>query len=711
MNRCPRTRSSCTILSPCGLDVSSADKIAAMWRPRRRFLTALGAAATLAAAVLLVWSGLALTRRLERQAAIVFEDSAVQEARARLPEIERGLKTKGDAAVAALLALPPDPSAAALTSIEAAHPIIETPFILAADQTLAFPPPPPAVLASLAAEEPAPPEFLRAVRLALKPAPAGAGDPVAALATVATAPEIALPWRLRARAAQAGFLLRTGRAVEASETYRRIEDDFADELRESSRPSRAQIAAARARALSAQGRDAEARTTLWRAIESIEMVSPARREAPPGSDDAALLLDEAARHAASASDPPFAARLAASRTAHEAAARSIRFARTVREWILPRLARGSGEERIAGDLSGESFLIAWKPAPAGSWQAAAGFCLRPRVAVEEASAALAAGSKLPLALASLPLPAGFHELLPFPGSLGSLRIGLDRAAWNRHLGSARRPFRIAAVMIVCLGLLLVAGAAFGVVMLRREMFLARMKTEFVANVSHELKTPLALIRLFGETLLLNRVRDSDKAREYYGIIVRESERLTHLVNNVLDFSSIEAGKKAFDFASVNLGRTVSDTLATYQFQLEEKGFRIEPSIAPDLPSIHGDANAIAQALINLLNNAVKYSTERKEIAVRAERLGPTVRVSVADRGIGISPDEIRLVFDAFYRSNEARRIGTRGSGLGLSLVQHILKAHGGSVELKSKLGEGSIFTLVFPIPAAADRPSTETSAP
>ncbi len=682
-----------------------------MWRPRRRFFTVLGAAATIAAAVLLVWSGLALTQRLERQAAIVFEDLAVQEARSRLPEIERGLKAKEDAAIAALLALPADASAAALSTVGAAHPIIETPFILAADQTLAFPPAPPLSLAPLAAEEPAPPEFLRAVRLALKPTAARAGDAAVALATVAAAPEIAVPWRLRARAAQAGFLLRSGRAVEASEAYRRIEEDFADELRESSRPSRAQIAAARARALSAQGRAAEARTALWSALESLEKSLEADPAALPGSDDAALLLDEATRHAESASDPPFAARLAESRIAHEAAARAIRFARTVREWILPRLARGSGEERIAEDLSGETFLIAWKPAPPGTWQAAAGICLRPRVAVEEASAALASGSKLPLGLASLPVPAGFHELFALPGSLGSLRIGLDREGWNRHLGNARRPFRIAAAMIVCLGLFLGAGAAFGLVMLRREMFLARMKTEFVANVSHELKTPLALIRLFGETLLLDRVRDADKAREYYGIIVRESERLTHLVNNVLDFSSIEAGKKAFDFSPVSLGRLVADTLATYEFQLEEKGFRIERSIAPNLPSTHADANAVAQALINLLNNAVKYSTDRKEIAIRAERAGQTIRVSVADRGIGIAPEEAKLVFDAFYRSNEARRLGTRGSGLGLSLVQHILKAHGGAVELKSKVGEGSIFTLVFPIRAAPERPSTELRSP
>jgi signal transduction histidine kinase len=224
-----------------------------------------------------------------------------------------------------------------------------------------------------------------------------------------------------------------------------------------------------------------------------------------------------------------------------------------------------------------------------------------------------------------------------------------------------------------------------------------LKTDFVANVSHELKTPLSLIRLFGETLLLDRLRDPAKAREYYEIIVRESERLTHLVNNVLDFASIEAGQKQFNFRPTNLSQLVADTLEAYRLQLEERGFRVQVDTPPDLPPVLADPDAVGQALLNLLDNAVKYASEEKQIVVRVERAGEEARIAVTDRGIGISPREARRVFETFYRAPAARRMGTRGSGLGLSLVRHILQAHGGNVELKSAPGKGSTFTLVFPL--------------
>jgi signal transduction histidine kinase len=223
-----------------------------------------------------------------------------------------------------------------------------------------------------------------------------------------------------------------------------------------------------------------------------------------------------------------------------------------------------------------------------------------------------------------------------------------------------------------------------------------MKTELVANVSHELKTPLALIRLFGETLLLERVTDPERRKEALSIIMRESERLTHLIANVLDFAAIEAGKKAYRLEPQDIGRVARETYERYRFQLDAKGFAHSFESAADLPPVLADADAIAQALLNLIENAIKYSPERKVIAVRVDTDADRVRIAVEDRGMGISADDRERIWDDFYRSKAARALGTRGSGLGLSLVRHILEAHGGRVSMESAPGEGSRFTLDFP---------------
>ena len=163
-----------------------------------------------------------------------------------------------------------------------------------------------------------------------------------------------------------------------------------------------------------------------------------------------------------------------------------------------------------------------------------------------------------------------------------------------------------------------------------------MKTEFVANVSHELKTPLALIRMFAETLQLGRVSDQEQRSKYYGIITRESERLTHLIANVLNFSSIEAGRKTYDFAPIDIGQVVRDVVSSYRYQLDANGFAHTVNIAESLPTVHADADAAAQAVLNLIENAVKYSVESKDIDVSVSRSEHTVDVAVTDRGIGIS---------------------------------------------------------------------------
>ncbi|HET7292043.1 MAG TPA: HAMP domain-containing sensor histidine kinase [Vicinamibacteria bacterium] len=236
---------------------------------------------------------------------------------------------------------------------------------------------------------------------------------------------------------------------------------------------------------------------------------------------------------------------------------------------------------------------------------------------------------------------------------------------------------------------------------QREMHLSRLKSDFVANVSHELKTPLALIRLFAETLELGRVPSDDKARQYYRVINKESQRLTQLINNILDFSRIEAGKKEYRFAPTDLARVVHEVVDAYRFQIEQQGFALELDVPEGLPEIAVDKEALGQALINLLNNAIKYSRDDKRIriAVRVEK--ERVSICVADRGIGIEMSEQKKIFEKFYRAEDSLVHDTKGSGLGLSLVRHIMEAHGGSVQVESAPGSGSTFTLSLPIRGVA----------
>jgi signal transduction histidine kinase len=293
---------------------------------------------------------------------------------------------------------------------------------------------------------------------------------------------------------------------------------------------------------------------------------------------------------------------------------------------------------------------------------------------------------------------GFTTLAALSAGRWFLRLGLPEKTWKDMVGRARQPFVVAGALIALLGLVLALGLWIFLRGVRQELLLSRLKTEFVANVSHELKTPLALIRLFGETLLLDRVADPAQRRKYYEIITRESERMSLLITNVLNFSSIEAGKKTYQLRACQIGEIVRQTVDSYRFELEEKGFRYSLEVAESMPEVLADADAVSQALINLLENAIKYSPEQKDIVVRVWGENGTVRASVRDRGVGIRREEQNFIWQDYYRTREARALGSRGSGLGLSVVQHIMKAHHGKVEVESETGEGSVFTLVFPLP-------------
>ena len=261
---------------------------------------------------------------------------------------------------------------------------------------------------------------------------------------------------------------------------------------------------------------------------------------------------------------------------------------------------------------------------------------------------------------------------------------------------ARENFYENLFLLLLLDLILIGAAWFVLRNVRREMELARLKSDFVSNISHELRTPLALIRMFAETLEMGRVPTEARRQEYYRIIQQETERLSHLVNNILNFSRIEAGKKQYHFQKLNLNQTVEKVLSTYRFHLENAGFALETRLNPHIPDIEGDPEALAEAFINLLDNGVKYSETEKRIEVRSGMENGSVYLEVQDHGIGIAPEDRQKVFEKFHRVSDALVHNTKGSGLGLTLVKHIVEAHHGHIELDSKPGRGSCFRLAFP---------------
>jgi signal transduction histidine kinase len=248
-----------------------------------------------------------------------------------------------------------------------------------------------------------------------------------------------------------------------------------------------------------------------------------------------------------------------------------------------------------------------------------------------------------------------------------------------------------------LSLVMGGGMLFAYRNVARELALARLKSDFVSNVSHELRTPLSLIRLYAETLELGRISTRNKHQEYYEIIRKESERLSSLINNILDFSRIEAGKKEYSFRETDMADLVRSTLDSYRFEIEQNGFQFEQKIDSNLPQLRVDREAIARSLLNLVNNAVKYSAAEKYLGVHLYRRDGDVNLEVVDHGIGIPAKEQCKIFEKFYRVGDPLVHNTKGSGLGLSLVQHIVQAHGGVVAVESTPGRGSKFIITLPI--------------
>jgi two-component system phosphate regulon sensor histidine kinase PhoR len=251
-------------------------------------------------------------------------------------------------------------------------------------------------------------------------------------------------------------------------------------------------------------------------------------------------------------------------------------------------------------------------------------------------------------------------------------------------------------VLIVLTVILLFGLFFVFRIIKKEVELAQIKSDFVSNVSHELRTPLALITMYSETLEMGRINSEEKRREYYKIISSEANRLSRIVNSILNFSKIEAGKRKYTFEIIVINSIVEGALSTYEHQLKNEGFEYNFYAGENIPEFSADKEALTEAIINLIDNAMKYSDNKKRIEIITGFEKDQIFIEVKDYGIGISNSDQTKIFDKFFRVTSGYVHNTKGTGLGLSLVMHIVEAHKGKITLNSKLGEGSSFRLNFP---------------
>ena len=250
-------------------------------------------------------------------------------------------------------------------------------------------------------------------------------------------------------------------------------------------------------------------------------------------------------------------------------------------------------------------------------------------------------------------------------------------------------------------LTLIIVLSFGVVLIVKtvahEMDVLKIKSDFVSSVSHEFKTPLTSIKALTERLLEGKVKNPAKMKQYFSVISQDTDRLTRLVGNILSFSKIEEGKKEYDFDKTDITQWLDQTIEDFRKGSIQRGIKIHTQIPDNIPHFKIDRNALAQAINNLLDNAIKFSSNKNEVDIIVKRDENNLIIKVKDYGIGIPQAELDKIFEKFYQGRNAIRYSVRGTGLGLTLVKHIVEAHGGSISVESKVGQGSTFSLFLPI--------------
>jgi two-component system, OmpR family, phosphate regulon sensor histidine kinase PhoR len=269
-------------------------------------------------------------------------------------------------------------------------------------------------------------------------------------------------------------------------------------------------------------------------------------------------------------------------------------------------------------------------------------------------------------------------------AVGTLLLFLGEARVNLVMG----------ILILCFAGAVVTGSVLVWVFVRREANLSQLQSDFVSKVSHELRTPLTSIRMFTETLQLRR-GDPELENRCVEALGQESLRLQTLIDRLLEWGRMESGRRSFVKRATDAGKVIESAIQSFEPVRERRDVELEINVAPELPPIWADHDALVDAVVNLLSNAYKYGGEPRRIAVSASATAGRVRISVKDNGGGIAYAEHKRIFQKFYRVDDRLARQREGSGLGLSIVEHIIKAHGGRIELESEIGKGSTFSLLL----------------
>jgi two-component system, OmpR family, phosphate regulon sensor histidine kinase PhoR len=278
---------------------------------------------------------------------------------------------------------------------------------------------------------------------------------------------------------------------------------------------------------------------------------------------------------------------------------------------------------------------------------------------------------------------------------GSQELSQDKGEWSTLEIAAKRQLYLT-IFAIIMFLWILGIVLYLLIRVSGDIRWFQQRADFVSGVSHEFKTPLSLIRLYSETLANDEnVFSPEERKNYIRVITRESERMSRLIDNVLDFSKIEQGRVRHELQAGDLGAAVSQTVADYSEYLEWRGFTVKTSVWPNLPLVRFNSEQVSQVVLNLLDNARKYSGKSRLIRVNVWALNNELVVEVQDKGLGISAEEKTRIFEPFYRASKGNEKG--GCGLGLYLVSEVMREHGGRIELESDVGRGSNFRLFFPV--------------
>jgi len=246
--------------------------------------------------------------------------------------------------------------------------------------------------------------------------------------------------------------------------------------------------------------------------------------------------------------------------------------------------------------------------------------------------------------------------------------------------------------------ILVFGLALTIRSVSHELELARMKSDFVSTVSHEFKSPLTSIRQLAEMLQSGRVPSEERRKQYYDVLLEQSERLALLTDNILSLAKIEEGRAEFAFETTDVSALLDSVVSSFRERVRHEGFDIELKVQGPIPPFAVDRNALSQAITNLIDNAIKYSADSRLVVVGASVEEQTLAIAVQDFGVGIKKEDIDRVFERFFRGGDELTRTVKGSGLGLTLVKEIVEAHRGRVQVESEPGKGSVFSIRLPLP-------------